>query len=156
MVEIDNCHHCMTGIFLDAGKVAKCWAYLYGFINSFFPMDRVYLPSYMTILEPILHHYARTANTLSSNVIQLTRLTLGMRLLARTWRAASEWQIWAYVNNIARYTAINPGMGHWLYFCIFLHMHWYIKYFLNSQVMQKLSSTKKKRINCYMRHFYYR
>ena len=47
-----------------------------------------------------------------SNVTPLTRLTLGMRLLARTWRAAGEWQMWAYVNNIARYTAINPGMGH--------------------------------------------
>ena len=71
------------------------------------PIDRMYLHGNFGANTPSL-----CTNTLSSNVIPLTRLTLGMRLLARTWRAASEWQIWAYVNNIARYTAINPGMGH--------------------------------------------
>ena len=71
------------------------------------PIDRVYLHGNWS---PILHHYVRTRTR--SNVIPLTRLTLGMRLLTRTWRAGGEWRMWAYVNNIARYTAINPGMGH--------------------------------------------
>ena len=107
MVEINNCHHCMTGIFLDAGKVAKCRAYLYGFINSFSPWTEC---TYLATWQFGANHYARTRTP--SNVTPLTRLTLGMRLLARTWRAGGEWQIWAYVNNIAGYTAINPGMGH--------------------------------------------